>query len=74
MARVRESVDAAARRGGHGQRVEIVAVTKTYGPEAVVAAYEAGLAHVGENRVQEALDKMPQVEVPVQWHLIGHLQ
>jgi hypothetical protein len=54
--------------------VTIVAVTKTHGPEAVLAAHEAGLTDVGENRVQEALAKMAEVQSPVRWHLIGHLQ
>jgi PLP dependent protein len=49
-------------------------VTKTHGPEAARAAYEAGLHDVGENKVQEALKKMTAVDVPVRWHLIGHLQ
>ena len=71
---VRQRIDAAVARGGHGQRVTIVAVTKTHGPEAVGAAYRAGLHDVGENRVQEALKKMDAVTVPVRWHLIGHLQ
>lgn len=71
---VRERVAAAAASGGHGQTVQVVAVTKTYGPEAVTAAWEAGVRAVGENRVQEALDKMEQVQVPIEWHLIGHLQ
>ena len=71
---VRERAASAAARGGHGQLVQLVAVTKTYGPEAVVAAWEAGVRAVGENRVQEALDKMDKVTVPVAWHLIGHLQ
>jgi pyridoxal phosphate enzyme (YggS family) len=70
----RERIDEAVRRGGHGQTVRIVAVTKTYGPEAVAAAWAAGLGIVGENRIQEALDKMDLVAVPVEWHLIGHLQ
>ena len=52
----------------------IVAVTKTHGPDAVIAAWECGLGDVGENRVQEALSKMNDVTVPVRWHLIGHLQ
>lgn len=39
-----------------------------------MAAWEAGLKDVGENRVQEALGKMPEVAAPLQWHLIGHLQ
>lgn len=51
-----------------------MAVTKTHGPEAVEAAHACGLSDVGENKVQEALDKMSQVKSPVRWHLIGHLQ
>jgi PLP dependent protein len=74
VADVRARVAAAAARGGHGQQVTIVAVTKTHGPDAVEAAYEVGLHDVGENKVQEALKKMPSVDVPVRWHLIGHLQ
>jgi hypothetical protein len=74
VAEVRERVAAAVARGGRGQRVTIVAVTKTHGPEAVTAAWEAGLRDVGENKVQEALGKMGDVGVPVSWHLIGHLQ
>ena len=74
VAEVRARIGAAAARGGHGQKVTIVAVTKTHGPEAARAAYEAGLHDVGENKVQEALKKMASVDVPVRWHLIGHLQ
>jgi len=74
VAEVRERIAAAVSRGGHGQQVTVVAVTKTYGPEAVHAAWESGIADVGENRVQEALAKMGDVTVPVRWHLIGHLQ
>lgn len=74
VAEVRERISAAVRRGGHGQQVTIVAVTKTYGPDAVNAAYEMGILDVGENRVQEALAKMDAVTVPVRWHLIGHVQ
>ncbi len=71
---VHARIEAATRRGGHGQAVTIVAVTKTHGPDAVQAAWDAGLRDVGENRVQEALPKMDAVSVPVHWHLIGHLQ
>lgn len=71
---VRERISEAVRRGGHAQAVRIVAVTKTYGPEAVTAAWEAGIGIVGENRIQEALEKMDHVAEPVEWHLIGHLQ
>jgi len=61
-------------RGGHAQAVTLIAVTKTHGPEAVRAAWQAGVHDVGENKVQEALGKMANVDVPVRWHLIGHLQ
>ena len=74
LAEVRERLDAAVRRGGHGQRATVVAVTKTHGADAVRAAWDAGVHDVGENRVQEALAKMAEVEVPARWHLIGHLQ
>ena len=74
VSEIRERISAATARGGHGQQVTIVAVTKTREADAVRAAYGAGITDVGENRVQEALRKMPDVEVPVRWHLIGHLQ
>jgi pyridoxal phosphate enzyme (YggS family) len=70
----REKIDAAVARGGHRQTVTLVAVTKTHGPDAVHAAWEAGVHDVGENKVQEAVSKMATVDVPVRWHLIGHLQ
>jgi len=71
---VRERIDAAVQRGGHGQAVTIVAVAKTHGPDALRAAWDVGLRDIGENRVQEALDKMDVVPKPFRWHLIGHLQ
>jgi pyridoxal phosphate enzyme (YggS family) len=57
-----------------GQDVTIIAVTKTYGPDAVEAAWRSGLKDVGENRVQEAVAKMAATQVPMRWHLIGHVQ
>lgn len=74
LAEVRAKLDDAISRGGHGQAVTIVAVTKTYGPDAPQAAWNAGLRDVGENKVQEALAKIPMVDAPLRWHLIGHLQ
>lgn len=74
LADIRGRVARAADRGGHGQNVRIVAVTKTHGPEAVAEAWDAGLPDCAENRVQEALQKMSCVDIPVIWHLIGHLQ
>jgi len=74
LSEVRQRIEQAVRRGGHAQGVRIIAVTKTHGPDAVEAAWSAGLQDVGENRVQEALGKMAAVSPPVHWHLIGHLQ
>lgn len=74
LAEVGDRIEQARARGGHGQVVTIVAVTKTYGPDAPVAAWEAGLRDAGENKVQEAVEKMSGVPVPIRWHLIGHLQ
>ncbi len=67
---VRERI---ARAGRDPDEVEIVAVTKGFGPEVCRQALDAGLEVLGENRVQEALEKMDQVEGAT-WHLIGHLQ
>jgi hypothetical protein len=81
---VRERIVRAAERAGRDPReIGIVAVTKGFGPEAVVAAAAAGIPAVGENRVQEARAKKPLaldllaaepgLEPPA-WRLIGHLQ
>lgn len=74
VAEIRGHLAAAAARGGHVRTVQLIAVTKTHGPEAAIEAFEAGVPDCGENRVQEALEKMGAVDVPVVWHLIGHLQ
>jgi pyridoxal phosphate enzyme (YggS family) len=75
LARVRETVARQQEAGGWTHPVRIVAVTKTHGPEAVRAALAAGLTDIGENRVQEALQKQEALPgLPVAWHLIGTLQ
>ena len=61
------------------QPITIVAVTKGFGTEAIRAALDAGLADIGENRVQEAVQKQEELggrsqELGIRWHLIGHLQ
>jgi PLP dependent protein len=61
------------RSGGDPERIAIVAVTKGFGNEVCQAAIDAGLKILGENRVQEALEKMATVD-GADWHLIGHLQ
>lgn len=75
LARVREEIAGIQAREGLRGEVAIVAVTKGHPPEAARAALAAGLGDLGENRVQEALGKLGQLaELPVRWHLIGHLQ
>ena len=74
LAEVRGKIADAVVRGGHGQRVLLVAVTKTHGPDAARAVKALGIDDVGENKVQEALPKMDAAGVSLRWHLIGHLQ
>ncbi len=75
LAQVRAEIARCQAAGGWSHPVTIVAVTKGFGVDAVAAALAAGLADIGENRVQEALDKMDRVAAPdARWHLIGHLQ
>lgn len=54
--------------------VELIAVTKNHSVDAMREAIDAGVMNIGENRVQEALDKAETLEREVKWHLIGHLQ
>jgi pyridoxal phosphate enzyme (YggS family) len=74
--RVRERISRAAKRTGrHADDVTVVAVSKTFPAEAIRAAYDAGLRHFGENRVQEWESKQRLVaDLDATWHLIGHLQ
>ncbi|HZT71860.1 MAG TPA: YggS family pyridoxal phosphate-dependent enzyme [Terriglobia bacterium] len=76
IARVRERVHRACERAGRPpESVRLVAVTKTVPPEAIRLAYAAGVRDFGENRVQEAAAKRPQLhDLDAVWHLIGHLQ
>jgi pyridoxal phosphate enzyme (YggS family) len=67
---VRERI---ASTGRNPDDIAIVAVTKGFGPEVCRQALDAGLKALGENRVQEALQKMDEVDHG-EWHLIGHLQ
>lgn len=72
---VREEIARVQAACGVSQEVTVVAVTKGHPAQAVEAAHEAGLLDVGENRVQEAVEKRSATRtVPVRWHLIGHLQ
>ena len=76
LARVRERVARAAERAGRRtDEITIVAVSKTFPAGAIRTAYDAGVRHFGENRVQEWESKRPAVaQLDAIWHLIGHLQ
>jgi len=56
------------------EHVTVLAAAKGRSPEEIRAAIAAGIAHVGENYVQEALSKRPHVPEPATWHMIGRLQ
>lgn len=73
-AEVKRRIDEAALRSGRKpEDVRLIAVTKTHPASEINEAIEAGAADIGENRVQEVLEKYDSVS-PVRWHLIGHLQ
>jgi pyridoxal phosphate enzyme (YggS family) len=72
---VREKIAVACRQAGRDpSEVQLLAVTKTHPPAAVEYAARYGLEAVGENRVQEAVDKRAQCPAAIRWELIGHLQ
>lgn len=72
---VQARIDAAAKRAGRDpERITLVAVTKTQPPEVLSAAYELGLRHFGENRVEEAEAKVSHLPADLVWHMIGHIQ
>jgi len=75
VARVRERMARAAERSGRKlDEIRLVAVSKTVEPERVREAIAAGVTDVGENDVQEAAAKWPEVGSGARWHMIGHLQ
>ena len=76
LAEVRSKIaDAAGRAGRSPGDVRLIAVSKTHPIDAVRAAADAGQLDFGENKVQEALQKIAQsTDTGLRWHLIGHLQ
>ncbi len=76
LSSVKSRIDAAARRVGRDpSEILLVAVSKTFSADHVRAAWRAGHRDFGENKVQEALQKMADAaEKEIRWHLIGHLQ
>jgi pyridoxal phosphate enzyme (YggS family) len=73
--RVREQIANACAKSGRGvDEVELVAVTKTHPAEKIREAIDAAQTLFGENKVQEARGKIPELPSTVRWHFIGHLQ
>lgn len=71
---IKKVKDEAAKKSGRtGDDVLLVAVTKLHSAEEINEAISCGITDIGENKVQEIMDKYERVN-PVRWHLIGHLQ
>ena len=75
LEQVRKNIDEACRMAGRDPKeVTLIAVSKTKPVSMLKEAYDAGARCFGENKVQEIMDKHPQLPEDIQWHMIGHLQ
>ena len=75
LEQVRKNIDEACRMTGRDPKeVTLIAVSKTKPVSMLKEAYDAGARCFGENKVQEIMDKHPQLPEDIQWHMIGHLQ
>ena len=75
LAEIRAGIAAAERRVGRpAGSVQLLAVSKTFPVEDIMQAYRDGQRAFGENRLQEAMSKMPEMPADCTWHLIGPLQ
>ena len=76
LTRLHERIAAAAQRAGRSaEEITVIGVSKTHPAEKIREAFQAGLRHFGENRVQEWEGKRAALaDLPATWHLIGHLQ
>ena len=74
LEKVRHAVNEAYERSGRNDGVTLIAVSKTKPAQMIREAYDAGQRDFGENRVQEIVDKYPELPKDIRWHLIGHLQ
>ena len=72
---VKKNIEEACRTSGRSpEEVTLIAVSKTKPVEMLREAYDAGARVFGENKVQEIMDKYPQLPSDIRWHMIGHLQ
>jgi PLP dependent protein len=75
LALINERIREAAQQAGRApSSVRLVAVSKTRPASDIVAAFQAGQTVFGENYIQELAPKLTEVQEPVEWHVIGHLQ
>ncbi len=75
IAQVQADINAACEKASRSSgEVTLITVSKTKPVSLLQEAYEAGSRDFGENKVQEMLDKIPQMPDDVRWHMIGHLQ
>ena len=75
LEQVRKNIDEACRMAGRDPKeVTLIAVSKTKPVSMLKEAYDAGARCFGENKVQEIMDKHPQLPEDIQWHMIGDLQ
>lgn len=72
---VEKTIENACRKSGRKREaVTLIAVSKTKPLSMLLEAYEAGARDFGENKVQELVDKIPEMPSDIRWHMIGHLQ
>ena len=70
-----ELAELATQAGRSPEEIKLIAVSKTHPSEIIAEAFQAGQVRFGENRVQEASEKIERLQNPgIEWHLIGHLQ
>ncbi len=75
LSEVQNNINAACERVGRKlEEVTLIAVSKTKPVAMLQEAYDAGARDFGENKVQELIDKIPQLPDDIRWHMIGHLQ
>ncbi len=73
--KVKEKIAQSCERAGRADNeVTLIAVSKTKPVALLKQAYDAGIRDFGENKVQELVDKLPQLPDDIRWHMIGHLQ
>ena len=80
LAQIQERMaEAALRVGRDPAEITLVAISKTFPADAITVAYQAGVRHFGENRVEEGMVKIPAVHAAISgprptWHMVGHVQ